>query len=83
MDAVPPRQLARTGEPLAWRQVIAQNAEHHLRHQLLPHGNLTAARKPELHGDTSVRQAPSKTTSKQKGCEDRAHPDHRSPITDH
>jgi hypothetical protein len=29
------RQIARTGQALAWGQVIAQNAEHDLRYQLL------------------------------------------------
>src|SRR5580692_1892375 len=49
MDAEPPRQLARTRQPLARLQVAAQNRQLHLRHQLLVDRNFTGRRKPEPH----------------------------------
>jgi hypothetical protein len=54
MQMKPPRQFARRGQALARCQVVAQNAQHNLRHQLFSDRNLTAVGKPELHGATMI-----------------------------
>ena len=49
VDAEAARKIARAGQPLARRQFVAKNAEHHLRDQLLTEGNIAGAIEPEPH----------------------------------
>src|ERR1700752_1401964 len=57
MQMKAPRQVARRGQTLAGREVVAQNAEHDLRHQLLANRDFASARKPELHGADMIARA--------------------------
>jgi sec-independent protein translocase protein TatB len=49
MQVKAPRQIASTGEALSRREIVAQNAEHNLGHQLFADRNLAPPGKPELH----------------------------------
>ena len=53
-----PRQVARAGQALAGRQVVAQNAEHDLRDQLFADRDFAPAGKPELHGGEHHKLGP-------------------------
>jgi hypothetical protein len=50
MQVKAPGQFPRAGQALAWREVVAQNAENDLRDKLLANADFTSTRKPKLHG---------------------------------
>ena len=57
MQVEAPRQIARAGQALPRRQVVAQDAEHDLRDQLFADGDFAAAGNPELHGGNIIARA--------------------------
>src|SRR5258708_20874986 len=58
MQVEAPGQIARTGQTLAWRQVVAQDAEDDLGYQLLANRDFAAPGKPELHSGNIIRRSP-------------------------
>jgi hypothetical protein len=53
MEAEAPRQFARAGQALAGSQIVAEDGQNNLSHELFANGDFAAARKRELHAGLS------------------------------
>src|SRR5262245_43185583 len=50
VDVVTTRELTRARQTLGYFQVVTDDTENYLRHQLLADGNFTVSRDPDAHG---------------------------------
>jgi hypothetical protein len=71
MKTKPPRQFSRAWQTLAGSQVVAQDAQNDLGHQLFADRNFTSPGEPELHEGTIQRLDELELTS-YAGCHNRA-----------